>query len=250
MKKNEKYYAPYKGVVRITTTGGEQQLVCLTRDGILGLLFKVNPSHSKDKEIKNRILAFQHWATSILSQHKVGEPAQLPQSKQGTLDCINHYLDIADIAVARSNVSKDVAHKQAWALAAEKTNVDIVQSLASLVVVQGKTENSLQHQEHIPEDKIAFESHFSKSQIANFVGKSDIRVRDDLERMGIIKVVNGKIHTTKYGEDNGFVKLFWITPMSPYDMTQRPHVRYSPKAREALQQWYREEEREEKCHLK
>jgi hypothetical protein len=250
LKRNEKFFREYQGVVRITTPGGVQSLTCLTRDGIMGLLFKVDAARAKDETKQDLIIEFQHWATEILGKHKVGQDVQIPQSKQATLDCINHYLDIADIAVARSNVSKDVAHKQAWALAAEETTVDIVQSLASLVVVQSKQEKALQLPEHTPEDMIAFESHFSKSQIANFVGKSDIRVRDDLEKMGIIKVVNGKIHTTKYGEDNGFVKLFWIMPMSPYDTTQRPHVRYSPKAREALQQWYREEEREEKCHLK
>jgi hypothetical protein len=222
------YYEPYKGEVRITTPGGIQTLVCLTRDGILGLLFKINASKSKDPKMIERILEFQHWATSILAQNKVGDLTLhqgQPLTKQATLDCINYHLDIAEIAIKRSKVPEDVAHKQAWALAATETNIEMVNAMAGLVKVQSK-QDQLQLTEAIPEDQAAFQSHFSRRKIAEFLKLTEDKTRDLLEGKNIICFRNGMWELTGFGQRFG--KVFYVTPQAPYVMAKRAQIKYNP----------------------
>lgn len=235
LKRNEKFFKEYQGIVKITTPGGVQSLTCLTRDGIMGLLFKVDAARAKDETKQDLIIEFQHWATEILGKHKVNQEIQiqLPITKQSTLDNINHYLDMADLAIKRSGVPKDIAHSMAWALAGEYTQNELATAVSGYIKAQTK---QLSLPEAIPTDVADYESHYSITKVAGFLKLPVDKVRNVLESLNVIYFDNGIWHLTKKGEQYG--RMFMITPGYPYSSRQKAYIKYNPMALELLKQYF------------
>ena len=91
---NGDLFSGMKEVVVATTTGGSKPHVCLNKEGIIGLLMKLNYTRIKNPEKQKRILDFQKWAIKILSDliegkkvavHRGGDVASSPQKKRVTV---------------------------------------------------------------------------------------------------------------------------------------------------------------------
>lgn len=241
LKRNEQFFEDYKGVVNTTTPGGVQQLVCLTRDGVMGLLFKVDAVRSKDPDKRERIIEFQRWATGVLAKEAVKDIEALqirddarrlaaPQ-KLSVTEAINKQLDIADIAIKRSDIPKEIAHKIAWNLAAEEHE----ELYAYASAIKSK-EQPLLTGATSPADQNEYDAYFSLRKVAEILKQPEAKVRNMLESLNITIFKNGMTHLTRYGESFEFGKVFKIMPQFPYSTTERTYIRYTPAAIELLRE--------------
>lgn len=123
LKRNEKLFDGHKGVVKFTTPGGVQELVCLTQFGTTGLLYKIDASRSKVPEIQDRILAFQKWATETLTKIIKGETVPIPVEAIDNI--VRQHLSIADSLVQFAHVDRGIAISVALANAEFQTGHDL-----------------------------------------------------------------------------------------------------------------------------
>lgn len=75
--RNAEILGKYSGMVKIATPGGHQDFLCLNRDGVIGILMKVDFVRIKDESRKKRVIAFQDWAIAVLSE-KLQETKPVP----------------------------------------------------------------------------------------------------------------------------------------------------------------------------
>lgn len=66
--RNNEVFKHFKGRVIMTSPGGSQETICLSRDGVLGLLMKLDYHRIKDETKKQLIIDFQVWAIETLGQ--------------------------------------------------------------------------------------------------------------------------------------------------------------------------------------
>jgi hypothetical protein len=226
---HSRFFDEYKGVVKTTTAGGVQSLVCLTRDGVMGLLFKVNPGRSKDPEIQDRIIAFQHWATRVLGKNALMEEAEQlmaipsPMFQESPIDIISQELDIADLAIERSGLPKDIAHALAWTLAAERTGKEL-NAYASCIKAQAAGPQI--SSEVTPAEKAQYDSYFSKTKVADAIGISTDKLFLILESMNLLCYKDGIWRVTPSGES--YAKMFLIQPGYPYNTYKKAFIRFHP----------------------
>ena len=230
MKRNEELFSPYKGVVRMTTPGGDQDLVCLSETGIVGLLIKMDYTRVKDKGFRQKVLDFQKWSFKALAKANRGE---LVEREVSPLTTIKEQLDLADIAIERSDIPKEVAHKMAWALVGNRTGNELATSISGYLKAQTK---QLSLPEAIPKEVAEYESHYSITKVASFLKLPVDKVRNVLESLGVIYFENGIWHLTKKGEQYG--KMFMVTPGYPYSSHQKAYIKYNPKALELLKKYF------------
>jgi hypothetical protein len=79
----------------LLTDGGIQTTVCLTRDGVISVLMRVQPNRSNSEEGKKKIEEFQTWARDTLSkemqvQTKLIQPSQAPQAFMWSGEAAEH----------------------------------------------------------------------------------------------------------------------------------------------------------------
>jgi len=200
-------------------------LKCVNEQGVYVLALKVSAGRLKNKEVKKTIIRFQRWVPELIQKYRKGELILVPQSKQATLDCVNHYLDLADIAIKRSNVPKEVAHGQAWALAGTETGTEMVTAVAGYIKAQAPQQ--LMITEAIPQDKADYDMYFSLTKVAAALKLPIDKVRNVLESLNVIYFENGYWKLGKYGEKYG--KVFMVMPGYPYRMNQKAYIKYNPE---------------------
>jgi prophage antirepressor-like protein len=198
---------------------------CLNERGLYLMMGKVSPSRLKKPEAKKSIIKFQRWFPELIQKYRKKELVELPLSKQATLNTINHYLDIADIAITRSDVPKEIAHGQAWALANVETKVELTLAVSSYIKAQTKQAQITDGCK--PIDQADFDSHFSLKYIANILKLSDDKTRNILESKNILCYKNKMWHLTTYGERYG--KAFKVQIGYPYRSIQQVWIRYNPE---------------------
>ena len=234
LKRNAELFEPYKGLVQMTTPGGIQELVCLSEEGVVGLLMKMDYSRVKDKTFRTKVLDFQRWAVRVLKTAMKQDIVDTYAGKsKSAIDLITESLDIADIAIGRCDVKEDVAYGIAWATAAarvDKANKESAEQLTAYASyiraqVQGVPDVQL-----LPAgtdtERAEYESHYSLTQVADYLKKSPETVKKELERLGVTYFQNGSRRLTKMGEQYG--KVFMVTPGFPFSTQQRPYIKYNP----------------------
>jgi len=236
LKRNAELFEPYKGLVQMTTPGGIQDLVCLSEEGVVGLLMKMDYSRVKDKTFRTKVLDFQKWAVMVLKTAMKQDIVDAYAGKKvSVIDVVNETLDVADIAIKRSGVPKEIAHGMAWALAAEISD-PLLNVYASYIRAQAPDMNKamLERLSEIPQvsagtdtERAEYESHYSLTQVSDYLKKSPETVKKELERLGVICVQNGSRRLTKMGERYG--KVFMVTPGYPFSTQQRPYIKYNPE---------------------
>lgn len=126
----------FKGVSLIfplNTGGGTQKAVCLTRDGIIGILMRISTAASKTQEGKEKIEKFQVWARNTLSK-EMQIQAQLPkvQAQAPALPQVPDWSEIVirHLRIARelsqaSGIDPGLAAAKALSMAQKETGMDL-----------------------------------------------------------------------------------------------------------------------------
>ena len=73
LERNKELFAGLKGYSVMPSPGGDQTYLCLNRDGVVGLLMKLDYLRIKDMAKRERVIAFQKWAISVLSKELAGK---------------------------------------------------------------------------------------------------------------------------------------------------------------------------------
>lgn len=206
---------------------------CLNERGLYLMMGKVSPSRLKKPEAKQSIIKFQRWFPELIQKVRRKEVVELPLSKQATINTINHYLDIADIAINRSGVPKDIAHGQAWALANVETKVELTMAVSSYIKAQTTQQLQLPAAQ---EDIINYDKHFSITKVASALKLPIDKVRNVLESLNIIYFENGYWKLTAHGMQYG--KVFMVTPGYPYRSNQKAYIKYNPLLIDLLRKYF------------
>ena len=129
-QRNEDLLKEFSGKVMIPTTdGGMQPHVCLTREGVIGILMKLDYNRIKSTEKKDRIVKFQQWAIKKVNsemQVQVKLPVQdAPRPSGAVTDTMQHYMEAARAAHREMGVPLDLAMSKALVLAGRDLHMDL-----------------------------------------------------------------------------------------------------------------------------
>jgi prophage antirepressor-like protein len=198
----------------------------VNEQGLYMLMGKLIAGRLKNPEAKERIIRFQRKVPELLRAIHAGEAIVLPAAQdQMPLQLINEYLDLADTMIKRADIPKEIARSIALTQLQDEHKIN-VQPFISYIKAQGVKEPVLQLTEAIPEDQAAFQSHFSRRKIAEFLKLTEDKTRDLLEGKNIICFRNGMWELTGFGQRFG--KVFYVTPQAPYVMAKRAQIKYNP----------------------
>jgi prophage antirepressor-like protein len=240
INRNPEVFAGLSTVVDITSSSQNlpnpellnNSLRLVNEQGVYVLALKVSAGRIKNKEVKATIIRFQRWVPELIQQFHKGELVSQSQFKS-PIDITNHYLDLADIAVKRSGVPKEIAHGQAWALSATATGLEINTAIASYIKAQSQ---QLMLPEGIPQDKKDYDMYFSLTKVAASLKLPIDKVRNVLESLNIIYFENGYWKLTAHGMQYG--KVFMVTPGYPYRANQKAYIKYNPMAIDLLKKYF------------
>ena len=110
--RNEKILGEFGGKVNLTSPQGVQETWCLDRDGVIGILMKVDFVRIKDKAHQDRVISFQKWAIETLSKIISGETVTIPARTHS--EDVREALKVARIISEETGVSLPIA--QSFAL--------------------------------------------------------------------------------------------------------------------------------------
>jgi prophage antirepressor-like protein len=206
--------------------------------GMIVLGLKVSAGHIKNKIAKDKIIEFQLWVPELLQDLRKGvvqltipsQPVHISHV-QNPIDIINERLDLADIAVKRSGVPKEIAHSMAWAVVDTK---EISTSMAGYIKAQS---TQLQLMEPEPIDREEFNKLHSRRDIARMMKLSEDKVRNVLESIGIIYFEHGIWKLTTKGQQFG--KAFLVNDFGyPYRTNQKAWIRYNELCIDLLKKYF------------
>lgn len=217
---------------KLTTDSVGNTLRCVNEQGVYVLALKVSAGRIKNKEVKATIIRFQKWVPELIQRYRKGELVELLPAKN-TTDLVGEQLDLADMAIKRSGVPKEIAHSMAWATVGTITGNELNHSIAGYIKAQTK---QLSLPEAIPQDKADYDSYFSRKQLCEFLKLPDAKILNTLESLNIIYFENRIWHLTKKGEQYG--KVFMVMPGYPYRMTQKAWIKYNPGCVELLKKYF------------
>lgn len=126
LRKHEALFEGMKGVVFLTTPGGIQKSICLTRDGIIGLLMKMDYQRAKNPMLAERLIKFQRWAIDTLGKVMDGRlnEIQVPAKGQASAMLEDH-LRMARALTEYAGVKPGIAAAVAIAVVQERTGEDL-----------------------------------------------------------------------------------------------------------------------------
>lgn len=130
LDKDPELFSGMEGRVVTLTPGGDQELRCLTRDGVIGLLMKLSASRIKDPEKRNRLITFQKWAIDTLGKVMDGIPTGsgpgVPiQNNPEASAMLEDHLRMARALTEYAGVKQGIAAAVAIAVVQEKTGIDL-----------------------------------------------------------------------------------------------------------------------------
>jgi len=129
-QRNKKLLIEFSGKVMIPSKdGGTQPHVCLTREGVIGILMKLDYNRIKSAEKKERIVKFQQWAIKKVNsemQVQVKLPVhEAPRPSGAVTDTMHQYMDAARAAHREMGVPLDLAMSKALVLAGRDLHMDL-----------------------------------------------------------------------------------------------------------------------------
>jgi hypothetical protein len=124
--RNPALFEGLEGRLVIASPGGMQETRCLTRDGVLGLMMRLDTSRVKSEEIRSKIVAFQKWAVKVLGQVMDGrfDEVQVPANVQASVMLEDH-LRMAKALTEYAGVKPGIAAAVAIAVVQERTGADL-----------------------------------------------------------------------------------------------------------------------------
>jgi hypothetical protein len=116
----------------VMMTSGDQVAptghICLDREGVNGILLRLDYHRIKDEGKKKRIVAFQKWAIETISRIVSGEAILLQKQQSPRLSVaqvVEEHLQIANAMSTHAHVDRGIATSLALALAEYKTGEDL-----------------------------------------------------------------------------------------------------------------------------
>ena len=225
INRNPEVFAGLSTIVDVTSPNAlpsdhiGNTLKCVNEQGVYVLALKVSAGRIKNKEVKATIIRFQKWVPQLIEQFRKGELIPIAQIQGNPIDVINDRLDLADIAVKRSGVPKEIAHSMAWAVEDTK---EINTSIAGYIKAQS---TQLQLMEAEPVDREEFNRLHSLRDLSGMLKLPENKVRVVLESIGVIYFEHGIWKLTVRGEQFG--KAFLVTIGWPYRTNQKAWIRYN-----------------------
>lgn len=165
VRRNPTQFKPYSVAAVTSSTDGKQYInLCLTRDGITGVLMRLHTNKLKDPSRRERVEKFQHWAMETLGKAMDGK-LQTPTGDVRNL--LNHNLGIAEIISKYTGVNAGMAAIVAIVHTEDQTGADLHWARAM-----------------IPVDKTRIVGHLNPTAIGQKIGKSPLEVNRLLQEMG------------------------------------------------------------------
>lgn len=124
--RNPALFEGLEGRIVMMSPGGLQETRCLTRDGVLGLMMKLDTSRLKDETIRQKIVTFQHWAIKTLGQVLDGKVNEITlPSKPPAAAMLEDHLRMARALTQYAGVKEGIAAAVAIAVVQERTGEDL-----------------------------------------------------------------------------------------------------------------------------
>lgn len=110
----------------VVMTSGDQvaptKHICVTKDGVIGILMKMDYIRIKNEDKRKRIVAFQKWAVDTITKIMKGEP----KTSNGTIAFrVSEQLQIADAMSKYANVDRGIAISMALSKVEFDTGADL-----------------------------------------------------------------------------------------------------------------------------
>ncbi len=132
-------FAGMEGRIVTMTPGGPQEVRCLTRDGVIGILMKLSSSRIKNHEIRERVVAFQRWAIETLGKVMDGHFVDVNRIGFPITAILDEKLQVANILSERIGVKPGIAYACAIAEAEKEAGKDLTWCKNLLPPAQGET---------------------------------------------------------------------------------------------------------------
>lgn len=107
VNRNIEVLRPFVGKTVMVSPGGVQETLCADRDGVIGILMKLDYNRVKDPEKRQMIIEFQHWAIRKLGQIMAGEIQ--PEEFQPWAERAEQHLRFAKALAEASGVKPGIA---------------------------------------------------------------------------------------------------------------------------------------------
>ncbi len=128
IKNNEHLFKGFTSNEPLPTHGGIQPTICLTRDGVTGILMKIHPSRAKNQEYFEKIVRFQQWAIRTLGQVMDGRLDSVETQNKipvETVTLLEEHLRMAQALTQYAGVKQGIACAVAIAVVQERTGEDL-----------------------------------------------------------------------------------------------------------------------------
>jgi len=121
--RNEEILGKWSGLAKLATPQGTQEQICLNHEGVTAILMKVDFARVKEKTRRQRIIDFQEWAATTLSQIMRGEV--VPVKREALEDLVRQHLQIADYMTQFAHVDRGIAASVALARVESESGSDL-----------------------------------------------------------------------------------------------------------------------------
>lgn len=227
-------FKTFKG---LDTRRGNQQGVCLNNIGVGRLLMVLSPSKINKAELKERLDAFRlKEFGKIESDESVAlvPMEQLPcgEDHDPLKESLNRNADIAEILISRYEYDPVVARRIAIQNVINEIG-DAALPWKGPAMLPAATEPETPPAVSLPpEADPDFDRYFSLKKISNIVHEPEDRVRNILEKEGLLSYAHGIWHLTMLGQKFG--KVFITYPQWPHRTYEQKNIRWSPAAIERV----------------
>lgn len=169
LKRNDAVFEGMKMVVVMTTISGPKEHVCLTRDGVIALLVKMDSQRIKEQEKKDRVVAFQRWAIETLGKVMDGK-LQAPLTMSEKYASFSPLIE-DEFAIAKIMVGVGIPEHLTKAIA--------------LARIERRTGMSMKEYQTALPPAESIKAYYTPTELGSQVGLSGKEVNRILERSGM-----------------------------------------------------------------
>lgn len=186
IRRNQDQFKSYSVTAILAATDGKQyETLCMTRDGITGIIMRLRTDKVRDSTRKKRVLDFQHWVMDTIG--KVMDGKIIKTRNEDLMSILNCHMQIAKMVSDYGGVNPSIAATVAIARTEYLTGED-------LSWCKGL----------IPGNKSLHPGHLNATEIGQKIGKTSRVVNQILYELGYqIKVAKDwkiTIAGSMYGE--------------------------------------------------
>lgn len=165
--RNNDIFGMFTGRVIMTSPSGSQETMTLTRDGVIGLLVKLDHKRVKDPAKRQLIIDFQIWAIETLGRVMDNE---IPRPEfQPWADDVGEHLKLGKLLSETTGVKQGIAFAAAMYEAQKETGRDLSTYMKLLPPAEHET------------------AHLTPSDLGKRLGMSAVKLNKELAALGFIQ---------------------------------------------------------------